>query len=188
MRLGPGVRDVLRASCASVPVAQESLSFIGDHVPSFVAQAGFWVLGWPCLSQEGQEVQGTGRWAQPAPPAPAPAPDLPTREARPPSAHNAPSHVQTGGLDAHAPFCAGGSGVGEWPQRVILGPQQEEISPREEWGGGRRKDTSLKGGGHWPARPAKPVLIVMTGHLRTEMPVKPNPADAHTGLCPELLS
>lgn len=93
-----------------------------------------------------------------------------------------------GGLDAHAPFCAGGSGVGEWPQRVGLGPQQEEISPREEWGGGGRKDTSLKGGGQWPARPAKPVLIVMTGQLRTEMPVKPKPADAHTGLCPELLS
>lgn len=35
---------------------------------------------------------------------------------------------------------------------------------------------------------AKHVLIVITRQLRTEMLVKPNPTDAHAGLCPELLS
>ena len=49
------------------------------------------------------------------------------------------SHVQSGGLDAHAPFCSGGSGVGERPQREGLGPRQEEIFPQRRKERGRVK-------------------------------------------------
>lgn len=49
------------------------------------------------------------------------------------------SHVQTGGLDANAAFCSGGSGVGERPQREGLGPGQEEIFPQRRKERGRVK-------------------------------------------------
>lgn len=74
------------------------------------------------LFQEGQAVRGT-REAGPAR-APSPRPRAPTfppgRPGLRPGHTMPPSHVQTGRLDAHAPFCSAGSGGwGAAPERGL---------------------------------------------------------------------
>ena len=92
---------------------------------------------WPHhSSRRGRRCVGPERRARPEPPSPRPrAPTFPPgRPGLRPSRTMPPSRVQTGGLDAHAPFCSSGSGVGERPQRVGFGVRQEEILPERRRG------------------------------------------------------
>lgn len=114
----------------------DGTSSLGSH-PSRILGAELWPH--PCLP--GGQSGGPQRCrALTHPSQPLLCPDLSTGEAGLCPTYTMPSsHVQTGGLDAHAPFCSGGSGVGERPQRKGLGPRQEEIFPQRRKGRGRVK-------------------------------------------------
>lgn len=106
--------------------------------------------------EEGQAGPGTPEVSALAMPLPPPLPRTLTSPAGRPGLHNAPfSHVQTSHLDTHAPFCSGGSGVGEGPQRVGFGPRQEEIFPqrRKGWGWMKRHPLQRRQPVVSPARP-----------------------------------
>lgn len=113
--------------------------------------------GTSSLGSHPNRILGTELWPHPCPPGgqaggpqrcralthpsrPLLCPDLSTREAGLHPCYTMPSsHVQTGGLDAHAPFCSGGSGVGERPQRKGLGPNL----PPEKKGEGKGEGTPI---------------------------------------------
>lgn len=139
----------------------------------------------PRFSRRDRRCMGPERWAPLQPPSPRPrAPTFPPgRPGLRPGRTMPPSLVQTGGLDAHAPFCSVGSEGGEWPHRVGSGPRQEEIFPPNEEGGGsefrrRRPAVPACPSGDQPSR--QRALRRNDGGSASWNPVRPEPP---RGLC-----
>lgn len=122
-----------------VPAQDSPFHWVG------AAQAGFQVLGSVHVRVPGgQEAQGSGAVGPDSRPTPAPAPDLSAWEASLVRTQCPFSRSDGRSRRSRSPFCSGGSGVGERPQRVGFRPRQEEIFPREERGGGVCRDTVSK--------------------------------------------